>query len=160
MRWRDGDAGAWRFTTSQMSTAVQWNLLAATFEDTGSSYTVKLWKNGSDTLHSTNSSGGDVLPDNGYIRVMRATSRGALGDYAEAVIFGSVDSTEIEKMEGYFAHKWGLTSILPSGHTYKTTALTSTAWSDVQSFTTPTNISAPVLGAQSVANSGYHFCRP
>ncbi len=49
MRWRDGDAGAWRFTTSQMSTAVQWNLLAATFEDTGSSYTVKLWKNGSDT---------------------------------------------------------------------------------------------------------------
>ena len=104
----------WRFTTSQMSTAVQWNLLAATFEDTGSGYTVKLWKNGCDTPHSTNSSGGDVLPDNGYIRVMRATSRGALGDYAEAVIFGSVDSTEIEKMEGYFAHKWGLTSIFPS----------------------------------------------
>ncbi|MDA7792172.1 Ig domain-containing protein, partial [Opitutales bacterium] len=150
MRWRDGDSAAFKFTTGQMSTAVQWNLLAATFEDTGSGYTVKLWKNG--TLHSTNSSGGDVLPDNGKIFVMRATNRGALGDYAEAVIFGSVDSTEIEKMEGYLAHKWGVTSVLPSGHTYKTTALTSTAWSDVQSFTTPTNISAPVLGAQSVAN--------
>ena len=49
-------------------------------------------------------------------------------------------------------HKWGLAANLPNSHTYKTTPLTATAWSDAQSFTTPTNISAPVLGAQSVAN--------
>jgi hypothetical protein len=148
LRWNQAGVG-WRITTGQMTTPVQFNILAATFDDISGNCRVKLWLNGS--LHSTNDAG-YAVGANGYIRLARGTSRAAIGDYAEALIFGSVDSTEIEKMEGYLAHKWGVTSVLPSGHTYKTTALTSTAWSDVQSFTTPTNISAPVLGAQSVAN--------
>lgn len=43
------------------------------------------------------------------------------GSIAEAVIFSELLGTfEIERMEGYLAHKWGLTSELPSGHPYKT----------------------------------------
>ncbi|NDH16479.1 MAG: hypothetical protein EBY48_05260, partial [Opitutae bacterium] len=143
MRWRDGDTHSWKFTTGQMTTPVQFNLIAATFDESSNNYTVKLWLNGN--LHTTNSSGGDVLPDNGYIKIGKGGAHAAIGDYAEVVVFGSVDSTEIEKMEGYFAHKWGVTSILPSGHTYKTTPLTSTAWSDVQSFTTTLRSSFPTM---------------
>ena len=96
-----------------------------------------------------------------YFRIMSGSSNyNVRGDLAEVVAFQSKNDTTREKLEGYLAHKWGLTSLLPSGHTYKTDSQTVTSWSDVQSFTTPTNISAPVLGAQSVANSGYHFCRP
>ena len=76
------------------------------------------------------------IESNGYIRIGRGTARAAIGDYAEALIFSSVDSTVIEKMEGYLMHKWGLAANLPSSHTYKSSAPASIAWSDVQSFTT------------------------
>lgn len=43
------------------------------------------------------------------------------GQIAELVISSSVLSqTNREKMEGYLAHKWGLTANLPSNHPYKT----------------------------------------
>ena len=29
------------------------------------------------------------------------------------------ETTEIEKAEGYLAHKWGLTNLLPTDHPYK-----------------------------------------
>ena len=42
---------------------------------------------------------------------------------------------------------------LDVGHSYKTAVPTSqVTWSDVQSFTTPTNVSAPVLGGLSTTN--------
>ena len=45
--------------------------------------------------------------------------------YAEVVILaGASDVSTIEKLEGYLAHKWGLTAGLPAGHPYKTTAPT------------------------------------
>ncbi len=37
---------------------------------------------------------------------------------------GGTDISDVEKAEGYLAHKWGLTSILDSGHPYKTSAPT------------------------------------
>lgn len=37
---------------------------------------------------------------------------------------GGTDITDVEKAEGYLAHKWGLTSILDSGHPYKSSAPT------------------------------------
>jgi hypothetical protein len=41
--------------------------------------------------------------------------------YAEIVIIsGASDASTIEKLEGYLAHKWGLTGNLPAGHPYKT----------------------------------------
>jgi hypothetical protein len=46
--------------------------------------------------------------------------RGDLGDLI--ITTGTLSSTDREKIEGYLAHKWGLTGNLPSGHPYKTTA--------------------------------------
>ena len=37
---------------------------------------------------------------------------------------GGTDISDVEKAEGYLAHKWGLTSILDSGHPYKNSAPT------------------------------------
>ena len=43
-------------------------------------------------------------------------------EVAELVAFDTaVSNSEREKMEGYLAHKYGLTADLPAGHTYKTT---------------------------------------
>lgn len=43
------------------------------------------------------------------------------GKIAEIVLLPSVaDTTTRQKLEGYLAHKWGLTANLPAGHPYKT----------------------------------------
>jgi hypothetical protein len=43
------------------------------------------------------------------------------GYVAEFIVLTSVASTEIrQKLEGYLAHKWGLTANLPNDHPYKT----------------------------------------
>lgn len=47
------------------------------------------------------------------------------GSMAESVICSSLLSTsDRQKLEGYFAHKWGLDASLPAGHPYKTTGPT------------------------------------
>lgn len=40
--------------------------------------------------------------------------------YEIAIVNRQDNATDRQKMEGYFAHKWGLTSKLPSDHPYKT----------------------------------------
>lgn len=48
---------------------------------------------------------------------------GLVGSLAETVVFNAaLSSSDLEKVEGYLAHKWGLTSKLPAGHPYKTVA--------------------------------------
>lgn len=45
------------------------------------------------------------------------------GDYAEVILIkGAVTNDEMDKLEGYLAHKWGLEGNLPSGHPYKSAA--------------------------------------
>ena len=45
------------------------------------------------------------------------------GDMAEIVILNSIaNESDRQKLEGYLAHKWGLTANLPSDHPYKTYA--------------------------------------
>jgi hypothetical protein len=42
------------------------------------------------------------------------------GDFAELLIFNtSLSDDYISEIEGYLAHKWGLTALLPSNHPYK-----------------------------------------
>ena len=43
---------------------------------------------------------------------------GGLGEYI--VIRGTLSTANRQKIEGYLAHKWGLTANLPAGHPYKT----------------------------------------
>lgn len=48
---------------------------------------------------------------------------GYVGDFGEAVIYNrALTDAEIEQVEGYLAHKWGQTALLPSGHPYKSAA--------------------------------------
>jgi hypothetical protein len=45
------------------------------------------------------------------------------GDIAEILFYNvGLSSTDREKVEGYLAHKWGLTASLPAGHPYRTVA--------------------------------------
>jgi hypothetical protein len=49
-------------------------------------------------------------------------SNGAVVDFCEMLVLVSAPSgTTIQIIEGYLAHKWGLTANLPAGHPYKTT---------------------------------------
>ena len=42
------------------------------------------------------------------------------GDLGELILFNSeLSDSDIESIEGYLAHKWGLTSALPDSHAYK-----------------------------------------
>jgi hypothetical protein len=51
--------------------------------------------------------------------------RGFNGEVAEVVVLPQVDTTATwEHVEGYLAHKWGLTANLPNDHPYKTAAPT------------------------------------
>ena len=51
------------------------------------------------------------------------SGRGWVGVIGEVVSFDNkLSTTDKEKMEGYLAHKWGLTANLPALHTYKTVA--------------------------------------
>lgn len=48
---------------------------------------------------------------------------GWFGDWAEIVLaIGAVSDAEIQKSEGYLAHKWGLAGNLPVSHPYKNAA--------------------------------------
>jgi|694.fasta_scaffold05023_22 hypothetical protein len=50
---------------------------------------------------------------------------GWTGDFGELVVWqqgSSDDSTLQKRVEGYMAHKWGLSNLLPSSHTYKSSA--------------------------------------
>jgi hypothetical protein len=51
-----------------------------------------------------------------------AMARGAKGiDYGEVILTTSQLSTsDLQKLKGYFAHKWGVTGNLPADHPYKT----------------------------------------
>lgn len=43
-------------------------------------------------------------------------------DWGEVIFVEDVSQSNSDKIEGYLAHKWGLTSDLPSNHPYKTSA--------------------------------------
>ncbi|NDH01416.1 MAG: LamG domain-containing protein, partial [Opitutae bacterium] len=53
------------------------------------------------------------------------------GDLAELIIFNNeLSDTDIEKIEGYLAHKWGLTNSIPNNHPFKSVAPSSSYASD------------------------------
>ena len=56
------------------------------------------------------------------IHTNRAENKELDGQFAELMIFNSNDQALVIKAEGYLAHKWSMTSLLPSGHLYKNSA--------------------------------------
>jgi hypothetical protein len=81
--------------------------------------------NGSQNISGSVTSG---LATDGYISMGEVVTAFDLASYtfdgriAEAVVcIGTLDESERQKLEGYFAHRWGIESSLPSGHPYKST---------------------------------------
>lgn len=61
----------------------------------------------------------------GMDRNYNGLNRSWTGLVGEVLVFSSsLSPSDREKVEGYLAHKWGLTSLLPGGHPYKTIAPT------------------------------------
>lgn len=77
----------------------------------------KHYHNGSDVTSTTAAPQTLNFPSSGYTRFGGNTNF----QVGEIVNYNSVVSDELRRQtEGYLAHKWGKTSDLPTGHTYKT----------------------------------------
>jgi hypothetical protein len=83
-----------------------------------------VWRNG--TIESTTSTISTPNTDNiGYsIGGQYTQPRRMNGVIGELIMVQTTDTTTRQKIEGYLAHKWGLTSSLPNDHPYKSTAPT------------------------------------
>lgn len=81
-----------------------------------------VWRNG--TLEGTTNGISTPNTDNiGYsIGGQYSVSRRTNGVIGEIIMVQTTDTTTRQKIEGYLAHKWGLTSSLPADHPYKTAA--------------------------------------
>ena len=104
----------------------QYHIVACWFNKSGNQIGVRV--DGTNAFTPVNDYD-NSLQTNQQLRLMRNRSSqeldGKLGEFfAVANIPGTsgTDLTHLIKAEGYLAHKWGLTSSLPSDHTYKTTA--------------------------------------
>jgi N-acetylneuraminic acid mutarotase len=70
-----------------------------------------------DSQVSRNSSGASTYNQIGMKQIATEPFDGCIG---EIIIINSVENTVRQKVEGYLAHKWGLTANLPVDHPYKT----------------------------------------
>jgi hypothetical protein len=75
------------------------------------------------TQEGAASRGGAVSNDNNGIRIAQQASPPRTSNIymAELVMTLSDSTVTRQQIEGYLAHKWGLTGSLPAGHPYKTT---------------------------------------
>ena len=83
--------------------------------------------NGSATTPVVGSSANSLnFPASGKVLAVGGIATGgAVAEVGVAEIFfgtTAMTATEYQKMEGYLAHKWGQTALLPGGHPYKSTA--------------------------------------
>lgn len=89
------------------------------FQDNATGFGV--WKNG--TLENTTS--GITAPDNtnnGYVLAKQVSPfRASNIIISEVIAVANATTSNRERIEGYLAHKWGLTGSLPANHPYKTT---------------------------------------
>jgi len=104
----------------------QYHIVACWFNKTGNQIGVRV--DGTNAFTPVNDYD-NSLQTNQQLRLMRNRSSqeldGKLGEFfAVANIPGTsgTDLTHLIKAEGYLAHKWGLTSSLPSDHAYKNSA--------------------------------------
>ena len=112
------------FTASINSST--WTIVSTVFNKTGNQIFGRLngtTRTGVDTYNSSMNTNVDD------VRMMRNRSNqklnGRMAEFfhvAGAPGTGGTDITDVEKAEGYLAHKWGLTSNLPVSHPYKSVA--------------------------------------
>lgn len=101
-----------------------WHIVVAIFNKTGNQILQRV--DGANIFTPVNDYD-NSLSENQELRLMRNRASQELdGQFAEFFAVadlpgtGGTDISDVEKAEGYLAHKWGLASILPSDHAYKT----------------------------------------
>ena len=103
-----------------------WTIVCAVFNKTGNQVFGRL--NGT-TRTSIDSYSQSVDTSVNDVRMMRnrggVNLDGRMAEYFHVAALpgtGGTDISDVEKAEGYIAHKWGLESVLPISHPYKTAA--------------------------------------
>lgn len=103
-----------------------WTIVSIVFNKTGNQIFGRLNGTTRTSVDNYNSSMNTNATD---VRMMRNRSNvkldGQMAEYfhvAGAPGTGGTDITDVEKAEGYIAHKWGLESNLPVSHPYKSSA--------------------------------------
>ena len=102
-----------------------WHIVVAIFNKTGNR--IQVWLNGSYVVNVSDYD--NSIQTSLELRLMRNRS-GVHLDGRVAEFFsvkdipgtGGTDISDVEKAEGYLAHKWGLTGNLPVTHPYKSSA--------------------------------------
>ena len=119
------DADSFRSIATSASINTNWRLLGAVADWTGSVLTVYLdaVQDGQDTsFHSGGSNTSNTATGSENTCIGSGIDTGGNnydGDIAEIVVAHAALSTgDRQKLEGYLAHKWGLTGNLPAGHPY------------------------------------------
>ena len=112
--------------TNRFGTADTWRILGVFFNKHGNQIGARI--NGANAFTPVNDYDNSLTPSLD-LRIMRnRTSIRLSGRMAEFFTVanvpgtGGTDISTFEKAEGYLAHKWGLTSNLPSDHPYKSSA--------------------------------------
>ena len=108
-------------------TRYQWYIVAVYFNKTGNQIGLRF--DGHTNSFSPVNDYDNSLSTNQQLRLMRNRAsvnlHGQMAEFfavADLPGTGGTDMSEIEKAEGYLAHKWGRTSALPDGHPYKNSA--------------------------------------
>lgn len=97
------------------------NLAAARYDYAGA--TLTLFENGTQTGTRTFQTAGSVDNDAGALYIGATSAPAAFwnGIICEIIaIHSASDTTSRQRIEGYLAHKWGLTASLPGGHPFLT----------------------------------------
>jgi len=103
-----------------------WVIIGAIFNKTGNQIAVRV--DGDNAFTPVNDYD-NSLQTNMDLRIFRNRSNERMGGrmaefftVADVPGTGGTDISEFQKAEGYLAHKWGIESVLPAGHPYKSSA--------------------------------------
>ena len=109
---------------------------------------IRAFLNGNSKIYTAFSNG---LRNTSYPLSLGGESDGGSGpsiNFSEIMVFkNALDNSNREIIEGYLAHKWGLSGSLPSSHTYKSNAPTVGGWSVSQASSGDDKISISMEGA-------------
>ena len=77
----------------------------------------KFYLNGSEQVVASISNGTGLPDDTStYTQIGHDSFHGKMGEF---IVLNSTDLEDRQKLEGYLAHKWGLSHNLPTAHPYK-----------------------------------------
>jgi len=96
----------------------QWVMLSAEFDIPNTRATLAL----NATNYNTNVTQSGLSTMGAMSVRLNDYQNNADSDWGEVIFTEDVTQTNSDKIEGYLAHKWGLTADLPSSHPYKTSA--------------------------------------